>query len=435
MKNIFCKTVLFFAGLIVWFTLASPARAEAPIVHAILFFSPSCPHCHKVITEGLPPLLEKYPDQLLIVGIDTYTEKGHDLYKAIVNRYQIPPERLGVPTMLVGETVLVGSLEIPEQFPTIIEDGLANGGIDWPDITEVHKLLSEEGVLDSDQPSELEESADVAGDQHVYDDSAKDDADDMVRQDSMDELEKVDGVDYIAENAVVDEQTAVIEVHDEAVLQEDMRLEDKNIGISTSLEEEALASAQMTIAERFARDKSGNMISVVVLFGMVLSVVGVSASVFHSAINPKYWPNWMVPVLVLIGMFVAIYMGYVEVTQTKAVCGPVGDCNTVQQSPYASLFGVIPIGVFGVAGYLLIGVTWLFTIKGPAKWKTFSTLGLWLLSLFGALFSIYLTFLEPFVIGASCAWCLTSAILMHLLLWVTTASAKSVWNEYRPTWM
>jgi uncharacterized membrane protein len=26
--------------------------------------------------------------------------------------------------------------------------------------------------------------------------------------------------------------------------------------------------------------------------------------------------------------------------------------------------------------------------------------------------SVYLTFLEPFVIGATCAWCLTSAVLM-----------------------
>lgn len=34
----------------------------------------------------------------------------------------------------------------------------------------------------------------------------------------------------------------------------------------------------------------------------------------------------------------------------------------------------------------------------------------------GSAFSIYLTFLEPFVIGATCAWCLTSAVLMTVLL-------------------
>jgi uncharacterized membrane protein len=38
-----------------------------------------------------------------------------------------------------------------------------------------------------------------------------------------------------------------------------------------------------------------------------------------------------------------------------------------------------------------------------------------LMAFFGLNFSIYLTFLEPFVIGATCAWCLTSAVSMALI--------------------
>jgi uncharacterized membrane protein len=37
------------------------------------------------------------------------------------------------------------------------------------------------------------------------------------------------------------------------------------------------------------------------------------------------------------------------------------------------------------------------------------------ITLFGILFSIYLTFLEPFVIGATCIWCLSSAVIMTIL--------------------
>ena len=44
---------------------------------------------------------------------------------------------------------------------------------------------------------------------------------------------------------------------------------------------------------------------------------------------------------------------------------------------------------------------------------------------FGVLFSVYLTFLEPFVIGATCAWCLTSAILMTALFWLSLAPARA----------
>jgi len=51
--------------------------------------------------------------------------------------------------------------------------------------------------------------------------------------------------------------------------------------------------------------------------------------------------------------------------------------------------------------------------------------GLGALALGGTLFSIYLTFLEPFVIGATCAWCLASAILMTGLLWITAEPAQA----------
>ncbi|MCK5794824.1 MAG: hypothetical protein KAH12_08950, partial [Anaerolineales bacterium] len=45
----------------------------------------------------------------------------------------------------------------------------------------------------------------------------------------------------------------------------------------------------------------------------------------------------------------------------------------------------------------------------------FLNLGLFGITLFGLLFSIYLTFLEPFVIGATCIWCLSSAVIMTIL--------------------
>ena len=52
------------------------------------------------------------------------------------------------------------------------------------------------------------------------------------------------------------------------------------------------------------------------------------------------------------------------------------------------------------------------------KWSRRVLLGM---SVVGTAFSAYLTFLEPFVIGASCGWCLTSAVLMLMLLWVIFA--------------
>ena len=184
----------------------------------------------------------------------------------------------------------------------------------------------------------------------------------------------------------------------------------------------------MTISERIKRDKTGNTISILVLLGMVFSVTWLGIKVLGSNQVPNKWPDWVIPLLLLIGLPVAIYMGYVEITQTEAVCGPVGDCNTVQQSPYARLFGLLPVGVLGLLGYLALIIAWMIQYYGPAGWQIPAAWVVWGMALFGTLFSIYLTFLEPFVIGATCAWCLTSAIVMTLLLRAATTPVMQAWK-------
>ena len=123
------------------------------------------------------------------------------------------------------------------------------------------------------------------------------------------------------------------------------------------------------------------------------------------------------------GLVVAAYLSYVEITNTEAVCGPVGHCNDVQQSPYATLFGFLPVGVLGIVGYVGMAVAWLVSRSNVEMVGNRWRLGLWGMAIFGTLFSIYLTFLEPFVIGASCIWCLTSAIVMTLILRAATPAA------------
>ena len=105
---------------------------DKPVVHAILFYSPSCGHCHKVMTEDLPPLTRTHGKQLQILEVDTTTSQGQALFYAALDHFGI--ESAGVPMMVVGDVVLRGSVDIPEQLPGLIETGLASGGIDWPAI-------------------------------------------------------------------------------------------------------------------------------------------------------------------------------------------------------------------------------------------------------------------------------------------------------------
>ncbi len=111
-----------------------------------------------------------------------------------------------------------------------------------------------------------------------------------------------------------------------------------------------------------------------------------------------------------------MYLACVEIGETQAVCGAVGDCNTVQQSEYASLFGLLPVGVLGVFEYSMILAAWLVSRRTTGWVGDAAQAVLLALALAGTGFSIYLTFLEPFVIGATCAWCLMSAMLMLLIL-------------------
>jgi hypothetical protein len=118
-----------------------PAQAQAAVVRAVLFYSPSCAHCHKVMTEDLPPLFEKYGEQLLVIAIDVSQQGGQALYQAAIQRFKIAPELRGVPMLIVGDVVLVGSLEIPQQFPVLIVKYLASGGTNWPDIPGLSSIV------------------------------------------------------------------------------------------------------------------------------------------------------------------------------------------------------------------------------------------------------------------------------------------------------
>jgi len=181
----------------------------------------------------------------------------------------------------------------------------------------------------------------------------------------------------------------------------------------------------VSLTDRIAQDPAGNILAIVVLMGMIV-FVGRSAFVFPrlGATPLPAWRNWAVPALALLGCGVAAYLAYVETANVSAVCGPVGDCNTVQQSTYARLFGVLPIGVLGLLGYIAILTAWFIRRFGRGRLVDLTALVLLGITTFGTLFSIYLTFLEPFVIGATCAWCLSSAIIMTLLFWLMLPSGR-----------
>ena len=132
-----CGTILI-SSTPAW---AQGADGALPQVQIVLFYSPTCPHCHKVINEDLPPLQEQYGEQLQILGVDVSQAAGGQLYQDAISALNIAENRLGVPTLIIGETILVGSLEIPQQLPLLIATGLESGGVGWPEIPSLYVIV------------------------------------------------------------------------------------------------------------------------------------------------------------------------------------------------------------------------------------------------------------------------------------------------------
>ena len=65
-----------------------PAGAQETAVRAILFYSPTCPHCHEVMTRDLPHLVDKYGEQLRILAVDSSRPAGGRMYVAVAHERQ-----------------------------------------------------------------------------------------------------------------------------------------------------------------------------------------------------------------------------------------------------------------------------------------------------------------------------------------------------------
>ncbi len=93
---------------------------------------------------------------------------------------------------------------------------------------------------------------------------------------------------------------------------------------------------------------------------------------------------------------------------------------------------MLPVGVLGVIGYGAI--LWLNFYRSARAGRPAdrASLGMLALTSAGTAFSAYLTFLEVFVIGAVCAWCLASALLMTLLLGLSVRDGVEAIARIRP---
>ena len=175
------------------------------------------------------------------------------------------------------------------------------------------------------------------------------------------------------------------------------------------------------IIERLTLDPVGNTLAIVALVSMVC-VVLLTVYRLNKEVTIPVSGWWMIPLLAVVGLGIMLYLSSIPET---TICYPSGACQVIQQSEYGEILNV-PVGIWGALGYFAILVTWSASLIGSSRLLQIVPWALLALTLLGVLFSLYFTFLEPFVIGATCPWCLTSAILMTILFWLSAETVQSL---------
>lgn len=138
--------------------------------------------------------------------------------------------------------------------------------------------------------------------------------------------------------------------------------------------------------------------------------------------NPLF--NRAIFVFSFIGLLIAGYLYQMHAHPADIPCGGSGGCETVANSPYSRFPAGDgpPVALYGTIGYLAIVIlSFLRTLVGSADKPRPDSVLLNLILLgavFGTVVSLYLTYMEinPNYIGAICRWCMTSQVLILLIL-------------------
>lgn len=134
--------------------------------------------------------------------------------------------------------------------------------------------------------------------------------------------------------------------------------------------------------------------------------------------------GWVVLVAV-IGTLISAYSLYHHFDTSEGWCNVSAtlNCDVVNRGPYSEFAG-IPVSLIGVVGYLGIAIVAILT--GVRASEQRELLMLLRIAAAGALgFSLYLTYLEAFVLGVYCPLCLGALAIVVILCLLLTFPTRN----------
>ncbi len=135
-------------------------------------------------------------------------------------------------------------------------------------------------------------------------------------------------------------------------------------------------------------------------------------------------PNWILFGLALVGMGLTAYLTFSTWKgQSLAGCAAGSGCDVVLSSQWSRLFG-LPTSLWGFLAYGALAAA-AFVKRADVHWKL-----AWGISLFGFLFSVYLTVIALAQLKSACPYCLSSLVLMTAILGVTTYQRPAALDKF-----
>lgn len=122
----------------------------------------------------------------------------------------------------------------------------------------------------------------------------------------------------------------------------------------------------------------------------------------------------IVATLSLAGIFVAVYLLLYKMGVVGNLSCSIGSCETVNTSKWATFLGA-PVAAWGVGFYIVMFVLALVSVQDRYAHSVEMSKVIALISGGGFAFTVWLTWLELFVIHAICQWCVISAIIVTVI--------------------
>ena len=126
--------------------------------------------------------------------------------------------------------------------------------------------------------------------------------------------------------------------------------------------------------------------------------------------------------IALIGVFVSLYLTLYKLGFIGTLACGTGSCETVQLSKWGDFLG-LPVAAWGVGYYVVVLALAVAGVQERFADSRRLTNALVLVTGAGLLFSLWLTYLELFVIHAICRWCVGSALMTVILF------ALAMWDR------